>query len=65
MAEPGHAPCDRAPTRGGEDNDRSIFDWHASTVDRRIYSVVALLLAIAAIYEALEVMLLLPRLLAR
>jgi hypothetical protein len=31
----------------------------------RIYSVVALLLAIAAIYEALEVILLLPRLLAR
>ena len=30
----------------------------------RIYSVVALLLAIAAIYEALEVILLLPRLLA-
>jgi hypothetical protein len=31
----------------------------------RIYSVVALLLAIAAIYEALEVIFLLPRLLAR
>jgi hypothetical protein len=31
----------------------------------RIYCLVALLLAIAAIYEALQVILLLPRLLAR